>query len=91
MLVSEEMVLGWVRNRLMVVMDDIAIRGSDVLREVLQTVVNARPDGARLIVTGNLSPRELERVMDSRVVSRICCGAVIEVGGVDRRFEKRGR
>jgi DNA replication protein DnaC len=38
------------------------------------------------IYISNLNAKELREIYDDRIVSRVCCGTVIELGGVDRRL-----
>lgn len=43
--------------------------------------------GRPLILTGNLPVKEITKVYDDRILSRIFAGTLIEFTGNDRRFE----
>lgn len=75
------------KNTGLVVIDEIGTRESsghrfDSLLNLLEIRKN-RP----LVLTGNLSSRQITQIYDERVLSRIYAGTVIEFVGVDHRFE----
>jgi len=71
----------------LICLDDIGVRESTQPQtDALLTFLNTRGERP-LIVTGNLAPASLAEVLDSRVVSRLCAGVVIEVTGRDQRLD----
>lgn len=72
------------------VLDDIGTRTLTAAQfDALLELVNAR-EGKPLIVTSNHGPQQLEKAFeDSRIVSRLFAGHVIELTGEDRRSETR--
>lgn len=75
-----------VRDCGLMVLDDIGVReASGAAMDALLWTLNARQN-LPLIVTGNLAPEKLVDVLDTRAVSRLCSGTVIEVTGQDRRL-----
>lgn len=67
--------------------DDIGLRKpTDSQYEIIYELLDRR-QRKPLMVTSNLSPRELQEQFDSRVISRLFQGTSIEVTGSDRRRE----
>lgn len=68
------------------VIDDLGTRDpSGASYDVLLSATDYRARKPT-IWTGNLSPVDLAKLYDARLVSRICCGVVIEIRGPDRRL-----
>lgn len=69
----------------LVAVDEIGLRTSDRDFLALKRAADLR-EGRPAIWVSNLSPKELERVYDERIVSRLCCGTVLQVVGPDQRM-----
>ena len=70
------------------VIDELATRTiSDHHYDCLKRLIDLR-EGKPLIAISNLSPEELEKLYDDRVVSRLAAGTVLRLGGQDRRVKK---
>lgn len=70
----------------LLVVDDVGIRGpSESVFEIVYELVNRR--GKRpTIYTSNVPPKDLHRVYDGRVGSRMLSGVAVEITGEDRRL-----
>jgi len=72
----------------LVVLDELGCRErvSDWHYEQVKGVLDARA-GRPLVVISNLAPGKLATLYDDRIVSRLGCGTIVELGGKDRRVE----
>lgn len=74
----------WSRPHLLVI-DDIGISGfTETQYAILCKLADIRQK-LRTIYTSNLSPEELKKAYDERIVSRVCCGTIVELTGPDSR------
>ena len=72
-------------DRLLVV-DDLGIGGlTDDQFAIIWRLTDIR-QRLPTIYTTNYSPEQLRERYDPRIVSRVCCGTIIEVVGADRRL-----
>ena len=71
----------------LLVLDDIGLRevNPDHHVEALFLALQAR-DGLPLICTSNLDEHGIEDSYNARIRSRVCCGTVFELRGMDRRY-----
>jgi DNA replication protein DnaC len=78
-----------IENRELVVLDEIGMRESvsDFQYVTLKRILDLR-EGKPFIAISNKQPRELERIYDDRVVSRLCAGTIVILEGKDRRLAK---
>ena len=68
--------------------DDVGLRqATDTTREICHKLFSQRTPQEPSFISSNLSPEQLKEVYDSRIVSRICQGTIIQVSGRDRRLE----
>jgi DNA replication protein DnaC len=76
------------RDQLLVV-DDLGVGGFDeTAYEILWRLADIR-QRLPTIWTSNLSPDKVRSELDPRIHSRVCCGAVIELAGKDRRLARQ--
>ncbi len=69
-----------------VFVDDVGIRSpSESVFEIVYELVNRRAKRPT-IYTSNVAPKDLHRVYDGRVASRMLSGVAIEITGEDRRL-----
>ncbi|MBL8825374.1 MAG: hypothetical protein JNM18_00215 [Planctomycetaceae bacterium] len=71
------------------ILDELGARANagDLGRSVVQRFADAREmqAGRVAVYISNLTPAELARVLDDRIVSRIACGTIFRLDGNDRR------
>jgi len=79
---------GWAKADL-AVLDELGTRDrvSDFAYDCVKRALDER-EGRPLIVISNIGPAALRRLYDDRIISRMCCGTVLEVGGPDRRLSR---
>lgn len=69
------------------VFDDVGIRNaSDAVFSIVFTLADLRA-GRPTVFTSNVSPRDLAKVYDPRIASRMLAGTVLEMTGVDQRTD----
>lgn len=73
------------RERALVVVDEIGLRGLDREYLAVKRAADLR-DMRPSIWVSNLSPEQLSVAYDDRIYSRLCCGTVVSVDGTDQRF-----
>ena len=78
---------GWVRRADVAVLDELGTRatGTDLHYAALRRFLEIREDLPFLGIT-NLEPSALAKAYDDRVLSRLACGTIYQLGGEDRRF-----
>lgn len=76
----------FVNEPALLIVDDVGIREpSESMFEIVYELVNRR--GKRpTIYTSNVNPKDLHRVYDGRVASRMLSGVAVEITGEDRRL-----
>lgn len=73
-------------NASLAVLDDVGVRdATPAAYKILLDLVNSRKQKTT-IYTSNLSPADLQRLYDARIVSRMCSGTCIQFSGPDRRM-----
>jgi DNA replication protein DnaC len=77
-----------IRRHTIYTLDEIGLRErtTDFQHETLKRILDIR-DGMASIFISNISPEGLNTIYDDRIVSRMCCGTIIELKGKDRRME----
>ncbi len=80
-------------KKALVVLDELATRerSSDLHYSAVKRLVDIREQRAHrvAIYISNVEPAELATVYDDRLASRLTCGTILELGGVDRRRAAR--
>lgn len=81
------------RNSPLVIVDEIGEREkvADLYSTTLKQVLDARDQRKNRvgIYISNLSPDDLSRLFDDRLISRLTCGTIFELTGPDRRKARR--
>jgi DNA replication protein DnaC len=76
------------REALLVVVDELGTRQADWDREyrALKRMADLR-DHRPAVWISNHGPEDLQKIYDDRIHSRLCCGTVVELTGLDMRMQ----